>query len=202
MVKGIVLRRLLARVDGVLAVGTWNKEYWQSYGVLEEAIETALFAVDNAFFASKSNEQGEKTRILRAGWGVPEDGTVILYCAKLIPVKGPEVLFRAFAMLGQPKAHLVVVGTGALEASLKSLQRELSVERVHWEGFVNQSALPAYYGAADVLVVPSRHEPWGLVVNEAMACGTPCIVSDVVGAGPDLIQGKDTGTILRRRRLH
>jgi glycosyltransferase involved in cell wall biosynthesis len=111
-------------------------------------------------------------------------------------VKAPEVLLKAFAMIAEPKAHLVFVGAGPLETTLQKLQRDLSVTNVHWEGFVNQSALPAYYRASDVLVLPSRFEPWGLVVNEAMACGTPCIVSDVVGAGPDMVEGQDTGLII------
>ena len=72
------------------------------------------------------------------------------------------------------------------------------IKNVHWEGFINQSALPAYYRAADMPVLPTRREPWGLVVNEAMACGTPCIVSDVVGAGPDLVTSSNAGTVFRR----
>jgi glycosyltransferase involved in cell wall biosynthesis len=61
-------------------------------------------------------------------------------------------------------------------------------------GFVNQSELPAVYGSADLLVLPSDgQETWGLVVNEAMACGIPAVVSDAVGCGPDLIEPGRTG---------
>jgi glycosyltransferase involved in cell wall biosynthesis len=182
-------------VNGFLAIGTWNKEYWNGYGATLSQIETTFLAVDNKFFASKCEAQTALAQSLRSKWGVPQDGAVFLYCAKLIPVKAPEVLLKAFALLAGPAAHLVFVGTGQMEASLKKLQQKLGVKNIHWEGFVNQSALPAYYRASDVLVLPSRFEPWGLVVNEAMACGTPCIVSDVVGAGADMIEGQETGLI-------
>jgi len=193
--KDLLLPRLLEAVDGFLAIGTWNREYWLSHGVPPERIETAVYAVDNDYFASASEKCAEKAKALRAAWGVPDDGTVFLYCAKFISVKAPEVLLKAFAALSEFRAHLVFVGSGEMEPGLQRLQRELAAERVHWEGFVNQSALPAYYRASDVLVLPSRHEQWGLVVNEAMACGTPCIVSDVVGAAPDMVEGKDTGAV-------
>jgi glycosyltransferase involved in cell wall biosynthesis len=193
--KRLLLPLLLRRVNGFLAIGTWNKEYWNGYGATLSQIETTFLAVDNKFFASKCEAQTALAQSLRSKWGVPQDGAVFLYCAKLIPVKAPEVLLKAFALLAGPAAHLVFVGTGQMEASLKKLQQKLGVKNIHWEGFVNQSALPAYYRASDVLVLPSRFEPWGLVVNEAMACGTPCIVSDVVGAGADMIEGQETGLI-------
>jgi glycosyltransferase involved in cell wall biosynthesis len=193
--KAVVLPALLRRIDGFLAIGHLNEAYWQRYGVPPSKITMAYYSVDNGFFATKSQEQAEQAQALRAKWGVQADEAVFLYCAKLIPVKAPEVLLKAFALLAGPAAHLVFVGTGQMEASLKKLQQKLGVKNIHWEGFVNQSALPAYYRASDVLVLPSRFEPWGLVVNEAMACGTPCIVSDVVGAGADMIEGQETGLI-------
>lgn len=193
--KRLVLKLLLRKIDGFRAIGTWNRDYWQSYGVLQEKITTSLYAVDNDFFQSQASQQADRISALRRKWGAGPHDVVFLFCAKLITVKAPENLLDAFSLLGEPKARLVFVGTGALEQKLKARHEQLRVPHVYWEGFVNQSALPAYYAAADVLVLPSRFEPWGLVVNEAMACGTPCIVSDVVGAGPDLVDGKGTGLI-------
>ena len=63
----------------------------------------------------------------------------------------------------------------------------------HFAGFKNQTELPAYYAAADLLALPSVSETWGLVVNEAMACGTPAVVSAAVGCAPDLIEEGVTG---------
>ena len=115
-----------------------------------------------------------------------------------LDAKAPDLLLKAFAeLVGDSRAHLVIVGNGPLELHLRKMQQALGLTRVHWAGFINQSELPAYYRAADVMVLPSRFEPWGLVVNEAMACGTPCIVSSVVGAGADLVEGQETGRVFR-----
>jgi glycosyltransferase involved in cell wall biosynthesis len=88
-----------------------------------------------------------------------------------------------------------MVGSGPLESELRALQEAGRIRRLHWAGFVNQGDLPHYYSAADILVLPSVIEMWGLVVNEAFACGTPCIVSDAVGSGPDLVEGFDAGLV-------
>ena len=197
-VKRLLLPILLRRVSGFLAIGSWNREYWESYGVPENKIVTTIYSVDNASFASMRDERQRQAAALRLEWGVPSDGTVFLFCARLSSEKAPEMLLRALALLADPSAHLVFVGSGPAEPSLKELEEGLGLQHVHWAGFVNQSNLPAYYRAADVMVLPSRFEPWGLVVNEAMACGTPCIVSDVVGAGADLVAGQDTGLIFAR----
>ncbi len=196
-IKRLMLPIVFSRVSGFAAIGTWNTEYWLRYGAPSERVSQSLYSVDNEFFRIESERQAEQALTLRRRWAAPEGETVFLFCAKLIPAKAPELLLKAFALLDYPKAHLVFVGSGGLEPMLRNLQSELGLARVHWEGFVNQSALPAYYRAANILVLPSRHEPWGLVVNEAMACGTPCIVSDVVGAGPDLVQPGPSGLIFR-----
>jgi glycosyltransferase involved in cell wall biosynthesis len=69
--------------------------------------------------------------------------------------------------------------------------------RVRWHGFVNQSQIPALLGAADVFVMPSQDEPWGLAVNEAMACGLPAVCSDGVGCAADLVRPGETGYLHR-----
>ena len=85
---------------------------------------------------------------------------------------------------------LVYVGDGELRSELEHKASELGLsEQVFFLGFRNQTELPAIYGACDVLVLPSDFEPWGLVVNEAMACGMAVIASDQVGAVPDLVEG-------------
>jgi hypothetical protein len=84
-IKRILLPRLLRRIDGFLAIGTWNREYWERYGVPSAKIETAIHAVDNGWFGSQARERVDEALSLRATWGVPPDGTVFLYRGKLIP---------------------------------------------------------------------------------------------------------------------
>jgi glycosyltransferase involved in cell wall biosynthesis len=94
----------------------------------------------------------------------------------------------------QPRLHLLVVGTGELMAQAQALAAQWSLP-VTFAGFLNQTEIASAYVASDCLVLPSDHgETWGLVVNEAMACGRPAIVSDRVGCGPDLVSEGETGS--------
>src|SRR5690606_29797429 len=108
--------------------------------------------------------------------------------------KRPGDLVEALAAARRedPGLHVLMVGSGVLEETLRRQAARLHVP-VHFLGFRNQSELPSCYAAADCLVLPSDgRETWGLVVNEAMACGLPAIVSDAVGCADDLIDA-DTG---------
>jgi glycosyltransferase involved in cell wall biosynthesis len=106
-------------------------------------------------------------------------------------------LVHALARLGDREVEVVFAGSGALEATLRKTAAESAV-RASFLGFVNQRELPAVYTSADLLVLPSEHdETWGLVVNEAMACGVPAVVSDAVGCGPDLVDPGVTGATFR-----
>jgi glycosyltransferase involved in cell wall biosynthesis len=131
---------------------------------------------------------------LRHKWGVEEGELVLLYVGKFQAVKNLPELFLALAQLGALAPPLVLVGSGPEEQNWRGLARELGL-RVIWHGFANQSELPAIYRAADVLVLPSRRETWGLVVNEGMACGLPALVSDAVGCMPDLVLENETGWV-------
>ena len=88
----------------------------------------------------------------------------------------------------------LVVGDGPLRAECEALVSSGRIP-VRFAGFLNQSEIAKAYIAADMLVLPSEGETWGLVVNEAMCCGRPCIVSDQVGCGPDLVQPGQTGAV-------
>ena len=194
-----VVSRWMRHVDMVIAIGALNRDMWRGMGIPDERILLSPYAVDNERFVRTLVQQPDRAAELRRSWDAGPDDVVFLFAGKLTTVKSPEVLLTAFASLPpEARAHLVFVGSGPLDASLRSMQEaagpEVS-ERVHWAGFVNQHDIAHYYHAADVMVLPSRIEPWGLVVNEALACGTPCIVSDMVGSGPDLVEAFRAGTV-------
>jgi glycosyltransferase involved in cell wall biosynthesis len=133
---------------------------------------------------------------VRHAWGVPDDATVVLFCAKLQPWKRPLDVLNAFAQADVPDSHLVFAGDGALRAELESRAQSLGLgARTHFLGFTNQSTLPSVYRGSDVMVLPSDYEPFGVVVNEAMLCGCPTILSDRVGAGADLVSAGQNGYI-------
>jgi glycosyltransferase involved in cell wall biosynthesis len=190
LVKRLALGALFRRVDHFLTAGTRNREYYSSYGVPDEAMTLAPFSVDNDYFATRSAEARADPRRVRESLGISDDGPLFLFAGKLVAIKRPFDLLDAFeaAMRDAGPAHLAYVGDGVLAGALDEAIRSRGlVRKVHKLGFRNQSELPAIYGASDVFVLPSAIEPWGLAVNEAMACGAACVVSDRVGAQPDLV---------------
>jgi glycosyltransferase involved in cell wall biosynthesis len=118
--------------------------------------------------------------------GVPDGLPVILFAGKLTQRKRPVDLVRAMRRLDVP-ARLVIAGTGELHDRVTAEARCGQIPMTDL-GFVNQSEIPYVYRAADVLAMPSAWEPWGLAVNEAMACGTPAVCSMGVAAGEDLVR--------------
>src|SRR5207253_11122683 len=120
------------------------------------------------------------------------DTLVILFSAKLQPWKRPLDLLNAFAKANLPNALLLFAGAGPLLLQLEPDAASLGVpSRVRFLGFANQSQLPAVYTGADLLVVPSEFEPFGLVVNEALCCGCAVAASDRCGAARDLVAPVD-----------
>jgi glycosyltransferase involved in cell wall biosynthesis len=107
-----------------------------------------------------------------------------LFAAKLQPWKRPADVVMAMDQLEHP-ANLVVIGDGPLRPEIEELASRRPWMRTL--GFVNQREIAEWYGAADLFVLPSDREPWGLAVNEAMAAGAVPIVSNTVGCAPDLV---------------
>jgi glycosyltransferase involved in cell wall biosynthesis len=194
LAKEIVYPRLLQQFDGFLTVGQRNREYLRHYGVAEETIFFAPHFVDNDWFGAQAKAARADRDATRAKWGVHPDATVALFVGKFIPKKRPADLLLATARARDQGSEVVpvFVGAGELDVELRKLARELDLP-ARFEGFQNQTELPAHYVAADFLVIPSASETWGLVVNEAMACGLAAIVSNAVGCAPDLIEDGATG---------
>ena len=195
--KGLVHRALLARFDGFLAIGKANRAFYLANGVDESKVFLAPYFVDNEHFSRAAQAFAHDRSNLRRAWGVPEDATCFLFAGKLEPKKRILDLVSAMASLraGSDRAHLLVVGTGALMDQAKALAARTGA-RVSFAGFLNQTEVPKAYAVADCLVLPSDYgETWGLVVNEAMSCGVPAVVSDRVGCAPDLVEEGVTGKV-------
>ena len=194
--KYLPYRCFLPRIDAHLYVGQRNLAYLRHYGVSERQLHFSPHFVDNEFFATRAEQARSSGRVeaLRKEFDIPPAAFVALFVGKFIPKKRAEDFIRASLTVAQtePRYHALLVGDGPLRSRLESLAH--GNKRLHFAGFRNQSELPACYAVADVLVLPSDgEETWGLVVNEAMACGLPAIVSDAVGCGPDMIETGRTG---------
>ncbi len=190
--KRTLIPRLLGLFDGFLAIGTLNREYYLHYGVAPERIFMMPYAVDNAFFRERAERAYRTREEFRASLGLAPNRPVILYASKFQAHKRPIDLLEAHARLLQseddkPRPYLLLVGDGARRAALERRAAELPGDSVRFLGFRNQTELPALFDLADLFVLPSEREPWGLVLNEAMNGSCPLVVSDHVGAAPDLV---------------
>jgi glycosyltransferase involved in cell wall biosynthesis len=179
-VRDLVAGSAVAGSAGNLSIGQLNTEFYRRYGARQ--ITFAPYSVDDSRFA-RAPQIGR--RELLAHWGLDETRPLMVFCGKLIPRKRPLDLTAAVRLLPE-KVSTLFVGDGVIADSVRASLRP-GEEAV--TGFVNQTELPSYYHAADIFVLPSEAEPWGLVVNEAMAAGALPVVSDRVGAAPDLVQG-------------
>lgn len=181
-------RQFIPRFAACLAVGTRSEEYFRFYGA-RRVVRSPHF-VDNEYF-SRGAEQADVAAVRRE-WGVADGSLVIGFVGKLVEKKRPLDVLEAAAASGR-KVHVVFVGDGELREQCRAAAARLGVATT-FAGFHNQSALPAAYAAIDVLALPSdMRETWGLVVNEAMACGRPALVSRAAGCAPDLIRDGETG---------
>jgi glycosyltransferase involved in cell wall biosynthesis len=193
-VKRVLWPLLFRLADQVIVPSTGSLELMRSLGLPDERVTLTPYVVDNDWWLEQSARVDRVA--VRSAWDASPEDTVILFCAKLQPWKRPLDLLQAFAQAKLPNALLVFAGEGPLRGRLESEAEALGVvARVKFLGFVNQSQLPAIYTAADLMVLPSSYDAFGVVVNEAMLCGCPVAVSDSVGAGRDLVEEGKTGFV-------
>lgn len=188
---------LISRFDGFVAIGSQNRAYYLELGAAEDRIFFAPFSVNNADFALVPEVAAAKRAEIRRSLDIPDQAVVVLYASKLTALKRPRDLVTAFGDLAREcsSAWLLMAGSGEEMPHLLTSASERGIERIRFIGFQNQQALPGLYAACDLFVLPSQGDAWGLVVNEVMAAGLPVIVSDEVGAAPDLVEGKGTGVV-------
>jgi glycosyltransferase involved in cell wall biosynthesis len=226
----LALSYLFRRVDRFFSIGTANKRLYQCFGAPEARFYSTPYAVDNERFVKQAAALRSQRMELRHRWGIHDDAFCVLFCGKFIPKKRPMDLVGATEVSRLngwlPTIHLLFVGSGKLDRELrqscrvvfdaqapdtqvfapaKSSELPSAVPPASFAGFLNQTEISQAYVAADCLVLPSDHgETWGLVVNEALASGLPCLVSDACGCAEDLAGGEfsftmgDLGALARK----
>jgi len=152
--------------------------------------------VDSDYFKSESDRLTPQRETLRAQWGLDDSAVVFLFAGKFIEKKRPLDFVRGVSRAAKTSSQVagLMVGNGPLRKQCEDLVKSNNVP-IKFAGFLNQSEMPTAYVAADALILPSGGETWGLVVNEAMACGLPCFVSNKVGCGPDMVITDETGAV-------
>jgi len=184
-------RKIFNLCSVFLAIGRKNRDYYLEHGIRAGNIFDVPYAVDNAAFQNTST--ADEANDLRQSFGVAPTQKLILFAGKFQQRKNPDHLIEAVNMIGQNQSpKLMYVGDGEMRRVLEAAAPPDTV----FTGFKNQSELPAYYAAADVFVLPSEREPWGLALNEAMASGTAVVASDQCGAAFDLVT-PETGRIVQ-----
>ena len=176
-------------------MGRLARESMLARGVEPERISLFADTIDVERFGADADRLRDRRDELRAEAGIAPDDVVVLSVARLAPEKGLDTLVRAVAVAADPRLVLVLAGSGAERGRLEALSDGLGVRlvvvpEVRWERIAERFAI------ADVFALLSRHEPWGVVVNEAAACGLPLVVSDRVGAAFDLVEDGRNGAVV------
>jgi glycosyltransferase involved in cell wall biosynthesis len=189
--------RFLRACDAFVVPGKSSVEYLRNYGMPEEIIFTAPNAVDTQLFAQQAEAIRRDPTMHREALRLP--ARFFLFAGRLVPEKGIFDLLRAYGALPsdlRKEMGLVFVGDGPARSALLQGAAATDPGSVQVVGFAQRELLAAYYALADVFVFPTHTDPWGLVVNEAMACGLPVISSAAAGCAADLVENGWNGRVV------
>lgn len=193
--RNVFLKNLYQHCDAFLAIGSANREFYRAMGVHDEKIFLVPYTVDNERFMRQSRMEPDERRAVRAELGVMDDTPIVLFLSKFQSRKHPDAVVRAAQILEREGSMIALAmgGAGEMEAELRALVAAHGPRIATFTGFLNQSRMPQILGAADVFVLPSEEEPWGLIVNEAMCAGLPVVVGEKLGCVRDLVQLDENG---------
>lgn len=191
--RSLIYRALYSTVSQAFYIGQLSRKHLLRFGVPEKRLIAAHYCTPNPFAAMPNDEKGNRRKATRNQLGIATDSTVVAFFGKLIPKKDPALIMTAVAQLQSQSScpmAILIVGSGELEDEMRKQADELEFLtgiKTHFVGFINQSRLPDYYLASDLVVLPSRKmgETWGLVINEALQAGCAAVVSDAVGCSRD-----------------
>ena len=202
-------RRLVSMFDSALVGGNPQRFYVESLGLPEGNIFLGYDVVDNDYFAQRADQVRAQAAEYRHKYDLPH--RYFLSLGRFVAKKNLGTLIRAYRRFldsaGAAKTHLLMVGSGEEETNMRLLCDELrlpvynkmssriegsctgnSKPGVHFYGFRQIEENPIFYALADAFILPSSLEEWGLVVNEAMSCGLPVVVSEKAGCAEDLLR--------------
>jgi glycosyltransferase involved in cell wall biosynthesis len=189
--------RFLKMCSGFVVPGASSLNYLKDLEIEEQPIFTAPNAVDTSLFSNLAEAARRNESLLRSRLGLPQ--RYFLYVGRLLRAKGVFDLLDAYAQLKtdlRSKVGLVFVGDGADRLNLIERASKITHGTIQFPGFVHREELPEIYALADGLILPTHSDVWGLVVNEAMACNLPVIVTGVAGCALDLVENDWNGFVV------
>ncbi len=183
--NGVLLGVVLRRATKILSIGTRNAEFYMQYRDKEQLGEALL-----PFPLPHLHQRFESV------CSAPSDDFVFLVFGRLDDNKAVDKIISAFAMLNQQRSRLLIAGDGSSRSALESqVEAQGLGERVKFLGSVPSDDAPRIFSKANALVLASRDEAWGLVVNEALSAGIPVIGPFWIGAFADLVVHGETGLV-------
>jgi len=195
-------QRFLHRASGFVVPGESSFEYVKSYGISPETIFTAPNAVDVELFSKQAAITRQDAVARRVALGLP--ARYFLFAGRLVREKGVFDLLDAYGRLSaelRSAVGLVYVGDGMARTELQQGATAIVPGTVLFPGFAHREELASYYALSDMLVFPTHSDPWGLVVNEAMACGLPVIASSAAGCTADLVKNGSNGRVMQAENV-
>jgi len=190
-------RYFIAACSGSIVPGKSAAAYMAAFGVPRERIFVAPNAVDNAFFSAAASEARRRGTELRRQFSLPE--RYFLCAGRLISAKGIFDLLSAYSVLApelRREVGLLFVGDGVEQPELEARAAGVQPGVIRCTGFAHREQLAVYYALAEAFVFPTHTDPWGLVVNEAMACGLPIVATEAGGCVEDLVQEGENGYVV------
>jgi glycosyltransferase involved in cell wall biosynthesis len=191
------IRKFLAKVaDGFIASSTSAAEFFRYYGASDERIKISMITFDTEGFSRSLIKAKQSYSKVREENGL--NSAVVLYVGQLESYKGVDLLLYTFQALleKQIAAHLFIIGTGRESKRLQSLVNSVYKERIHFLGTMQPHELISYFAIADLFVLFSRSEPFGLVIAEAVTAGLPVMCSRYAGAAYDLVEDGGNGYLI------
>ena len=191
--KFLFKKKLVRMADRWISSGKYTTEFLVHYGAEESRISRYPFSSVFERDILPCAPTPEEKRAVKGELNIPEE-RMVLAIGQFIPRKGFDVLMRAACCLDKT-IGIYIVGGEPTEEYIQ-LREELGLNNVHFVGFQKKEALARFYIAADLFVLPTREDIWGLVINEAMAYGLPVITTDRCVAGLELVEDGVNGGIV------
>jgi glycosyltransferase involved in cell wall biosynthesis len=202
LLKHLVVGQAIRWSSGVMPCGEYGRLLFERYGAARD--KTFMFPLISNLELFR-HTPAEAIRTARAKHGLDPTRRRILYCGRMMAVKRPDMTIGAFAAIAaeRPEWDLVMMGEGPLRQPTAAAVPQHLQDRIKWLGLVQDVAeLAATFAQCDVLVLPSDKEPWGMVVIEAAAAGLALVMTDIVGACPELVSDGENGHVFPRGDLN
>ena len=193
-IKELLKRYLVSGATACLASGEHAKQYFLKYGAKEENIYFHPFTALHESDILKAPVLPAEKAKLRKHLNLPQNVKICIAVGRFIPLKRYDILLRLWANMPE-NTYLLLIGGGPEKETYEKIIREKQLQNVILDDFHPFSELLDYYKASDLFIHPTSYDVWGLVINEAMACGLPVVVTDTCVAGLELIRNGENGYV-------